>query len=185
MVPLRNRDESMLSEKTRRIVSFVAAASNSGKTTLIEKVVPILKARGLRVAVVKHASAGFHLDKPGKDSWRFQQAGADAVILVGPGKLVLMKKTEHDLSPAELDQLTWDADIVILEGFKKDGQNQIEVFRQGVSGERPLCLDNPSYRALVSDRPFDISIPWFDINDAEGVAQFLIKMTAEGGHAAV
>lgn len=165
----------MRNEKTRRVVSFVAAASNSGKTTLIEKVVAILKARGLRVAVVKHASAGFDLDKPGKDSWRFQQAGADTVILVGPGRLALMKKSERDPSLADLEQLTSDVDVVILEGFKKNAQNKIEVFRQGVSGERPLCLDDPSYRALVSDKKFDVRIPWFDINDAEGVAAFLVK----------
>jgi molybdopterin-guanine dinucleotide biosynthesis protein B len=163
----------MMDEKTTRVVSFVAAASNSGKTTLIEKVVAILKARGLRVAVVKHASAGFDLDKPGKDSWRFQQAGADTVILVGPGRLALMKKTEHDPTPAELEQLTPDVDLVIHEGFKKSARNKIEVFRQGVSGERPLCLDDPSYVALVSDKKFDVPISWFDINDAEGVAAFL------------
>ncbi len=74
------------------VVSFVAASSNSGKTTLIEKIVPILKARGLRVAVIKHASGGFDLDKPGKDSWRFQQAGADSVILVGPDRVALIEE---------------------------------------------------------------------------------------------
>lgn len=139
----------------------------------------VLKARGLRVAVVKHASAGFDLDKPGKDSWRFQQAGADTVILVGPGRLALLKKTTRDPSPAELEQLAPDVDIVIQEGFKQRSQNRIEVFRQGVSGRRPLCLDDPAYLALVSDRPFDVSIPRFDINDAEGVAQFLMKISAE------
>ncbi len=82
----------MRDEKTERVVSFVAASSNSGKTTLIEKIVTILKARGLRVAVIKHTSSGFDLDKPGKDSWRFQQAGADAVILVGPEQVALMRK---------------------------------------------------------------------------------------------
>ncbi len=72
----------MRNEKPLRVVSFVSASSNSGKTTLIEKIVKHLKARGLRVAVVKHASAGFELDRPGKDSWRFQEAGADSVVLV-------------------------------------------------------------------------------------------------------
>jgi molybdopterin-guanine dinucleotide biosynthesis protein B len=158
-----------------RAVSFVAAASNSGKTTLIEKVVKILKARGLCVAVIKHAKGGFDLDQPGKDSWRFQQAGADAVILVGPGRMALIKNTERDPSPEELEQLTPGADIVIYEGFKKSAKSKIEVFRSGISGERPLCMDDPSYVALVSDRPFDVSIPRFDLNDAEGVAAFLIK----------
>ena len=75
------------------VVSFVAASSGSGKTTLIEKIVAILKARGLRVAVMKHASAGYDLDKQGKDSWRFQQAGADTVLLIGPTSMAVMKKT--------------------------------------------------------------------------------------------
>lgn len=155
---------------------FVATASNSGKTTLIEKVVAILKARGLRVAVVKHASIGFDLDRPGKDSWRFQEAGADTVVLVGPGKIAIMKAVDHEPSPQELLQATGDADIVIHEGFKKSQMNMIEVFRHGASGERPLCMgDASSFLALVSDRPFPVSIPRFDLNDADGVADFLEK----------
>ncbi len=153
----------------------MAACSNSGKTTLIEKVVRILKARGLRVAVIKHASAGFELDKPGKDSWRFQQAGADTVILVGPGRIAVMRNIEHEPSPEELERAAGDADIVIHEGFKKTALNLIEVFRSGASENRPLCLDDRSYLALVSDIPFPVSIPLFDLDDAEGVAGFLVK----------
>jgi len=156
------------------VVSFVAASSNSGKTTLIEKVVTILKARGLRVAVIKHASGGFDLDRPARDSWRFQQAGADTVILVGPGRMALMKKTEHQLSSEEIERLAEDADIVIYEGFKKDAKNKIEVFRRSVSGGHPLSMADPSYCALVSDTPCVVSIPQFDINDAEGVAAFIV-----------
>ena len=158
---------------TNRIVSFVARSSNSGKTTLIEKVVGILKARGLRVTVVKHASAGFELDKPGKDSWRFRQAGADAVVLVGPGCMALVKNISREPSPEELARVAGDADIVIQEGFKHSAMNRIEVFRTGISGDRPLCLDDPSFLALVSDRPFEVTIPRFDWNDAEGVAEFI------------
>jgi molybdopterin-guanine dinucleotide biosynthesis protein B len=155
-------------------VSFVAACSNSGKTTLIEKIVRILKARGLCVAVVKHASKGFELDQPGKDSWRFQQAGADSVVLVGPGKMAVLRTTDHDPTEEELERVV-DADIVIHEGFKKTAKNKIEVFRSGISGERPLSMDDPAYIALVSDRQFDVRMPLFDLNDAEGVAEFLIK----------
>ncbi len=164
--------------KIQRVVSFVAASSNSGKTTLIEKVVRILKGRGLRVAVIKHASAGFDLDKPGKDSWRFQQAGADAVILSGPGRVALMQKVEHEPTPDELARLAGDVEIVITEGFKKNAMNKIEVFRQGVSGERPLSQNDPSYLALVSDRPFEVSIPCFDLNDAAGVADLIMRAIA-------
>ncbi len=158
-----------------KVVSFVAAASNSGKTTLIEKIVKILTSRGLRVAVIKHASAGFDLDLRGKDSWRFREAGAHAVMLVGPGSMALMKEVEREPALPELVRMMPDADIVIQEGFKKDAINKIEVFRSGVSGDRPLCMDDGSYLALVSDDLFDVSIPRFDLNDAEGVAEFIVK----------
>jgi molybdopterin-guanine dinucleotide biosynthesis protein B len=161
-----------------KIISFVAASSNSGKTTLIEKIVRILKARGFRVAVVKHASKGFDLDKPGKDSWRFEQAGADTVMLVGPGKIAVMRTVDHEPGPEELEQAA-DADIVIYEGFKKSVQNKIEVFRHGVSGERPLCTDDPSYIALASDRHFDLPIPIFELDDADGIAEFVLKLTGK------
>ena len=156
-------------------VSFVAACSNSGKTTLIEKIVKILKARGLRVTVVKHASAGFELDKPGKDSWRFQQAGADSVVLVGPGKMAVIRKIDGIPSSEEIERAAGGADIVIQEGFKTDARNKIEVFRSGVSGDRPLCTEDHSYLALVSDKSFPVSIPRFELNDAEGVAVFIVK----------
>lgn len=157
-----------------KTVSFVAACSNSGKTTLIEKIVRILKSRGLRIAVIKHTPKGFDLDKPGKDSWRFQQAGADSVVLIGPGKMALMQNIDREPSFDEIEQ-TLDADIVICEGFKNTVKNKIEVFRAGVSGERPLCVTDPSYLALVSDKHFDVPIPSFDLNDAEAVSEFVLK----------
>ncbi len=158
--------------------SFVAASSSSGKTTLIEKIVAILKARGLRVAVIKHASKGFELDHPSKDSWRFRQAGADEVVLVGPGSTAVMRNLDHDPDVEEVLPLV-NADIVLLEGFKKSAKNKIEVFRAGVSGVQPLCMADRSFLALVSDRPFSLSIPVFDLNDAEGVARFLVDCLSD------
>ena len=158
-----------------KVVSFVAASSNSGKTTLIEKIIRRLKARGLRVAVIKHASCGFEFDKPGKDSWRFQKAGADAVVLAGPDQMALVKKLEQEPSPEELLHAAGDADVVLCEGFKTSAQNKIEVFRFGISGKRPLCLDDHSYHALISDRPFAVDIPRFDLNDTDGVADFILR----------
>ncbi len=158
-----------------RVVSFVAARSNSGKTTLIEKVVRILKARGMRVAVIKHASAGFELDKPGKDSWRFEQAGADSVVLAGPGRMAILRKLDREPTADELLQAAQNADIVIYEGFKQSAVNKIEVFRTGVSGDRPLCTDDRSFIALVSDKPFPVPIPRYDIDDTEGVADFVVN----------
>jgi molybdopterin-guanine dinucleotide biosynthesis protein B len=156
------------------VVSFVATSSNSGKTTLIEKIVTILTSRGMRVAVIKHAPGGFDLDRPGKDSWRFQQAGADTVILVGPDRMAIMKTIDHQPSSEEIERLAEGADIVIYEGFKKDAKNKIEIFRRSASGEHPLCMTDPSYLALVSDSPCVVSIPQFDLSDADGVAAFVL-----------
>ncbi len=158
--------------------SFVAASSNSGKTTLIEKVVALLKTRGLRVAVIKHASKGFDLDRPGKDSWRFRKAGADEVVLVGPDSIAIQR---FSAGHPDVDEIVGQihADIVILEGFKKIVKNRIEVFRAGVSADQPLCSADTGYLALVSDRPFDLPIPVFDLNDAEGVARFLLDLLRE------
>jgi len=156
-----------------KTVSFVAASSNSGKTTIIEKVVRILKERGLRVAVIKHASKGFELDRPGKDSWRFSEAGADTVVLVSPGRIALMRTIDEEPSIKDLQALLGNVDVVIREGFKHDAQNKIEVFRSGVSGDQPLCVKDRSIVALVSDRSFDVAIPRFDWNDAAAVADFI------------
>jgi molybdopterin-guanine dinucleotide biosynthesis protein B len=164
-----------------RIVSFVAAASNSGKTTLIEKIVPLLKARGLRVAVVKHAHAGFETDRPGKDSRRFREAGADAVMLIGPDGSILMETLQAE-PYTDLEFLVRDFDIVIQEGFKKTAKNRIEVFRAGVSGEQPLCMTDPSFVALVSDIPIDTTIPRFDINDINGITEYLIANFVDPSH---
>jgi molybdopterin-guanine dinucleotide biosynthesis protein B len=157
-----------------KTISFVAASSNSGKTTLIEKIVRILKGRGLRVAVIKHASKGFELDRPGKDSWRFREAGADAVVLVGPDSMVLMKKIDEQPAPGEVEALVQGFDIVIREGFKHDALNKIEVFRGGVSGEQPLCMTDRSFLALVSDLPVPVALPRFDWNDAVAIADFIL-----------
>jgi molybdopterin-guanine dinucleotide biosynthesis adapter protein len=156
-----------------KIVSFVAATSNSGKTAIIEKVVRILKERGLRVAVIKHAPKGFEVDRPGKDSWRFREAGADTVVLVGPDRLALMRTIDKAPSMKELEMLAGNADIMIREGFKEDALNKIEVFRSGISGQQPLCAADGSFLALVSDRSFDVAVPRFDWNDAEAVADFI------------
>jgi len=109
----------------------------------------------------------------GKDSWRFQEAGADAVVLVGPESLALMKKIVEEPAPGEIEALVQGFDVVIREGFKHDALNRIEVFRSGVSGRKPLCATDRSFLALVSDRPFDVAVPRFDWNDAAAVADFI------------
>lgn len=99
----------------------VCGPSDSGKTTLIEKLVPLLKLKGLRVGTVKHAHHGFSIDHPGKDSWRHTQAGADATAVVGPDQSAWLIKTEQEFSCEEaVEKFSDRVDLVLVEGFKRE-----------------------------------------------------------------
>src|SRR5512147_944366 len=112
------------------IISIVGK-SDSGKTTLIEKLVPELTRRGYRVATIKHDVHGFEVDREGKDSWRHKQAGAHTVIISSPEKLAIIRDVDHDADLAELrDRYVQDVDIILSEGFKRNQQPKIEVFRR-------------------------------------------------------
>jgi molybdopterin-guanine dinucleotide biosynthesis protein B len=156
-----------------KVFSFVAAASNSGKTTLIEKIVGILKTKGLRVAVVKHTSKGFDLQQPRVDS--YMKSGADSVIIVGHRDIALIRNVDGLPAMEDLQRDIGEVDIILYEGFKDDARNKIEVFRFGVSGVRPLCMDDPSYIALVTDTKYDVAIRQFDLNATESVAEFIME----------
>ena len=138
------------------IVSIVGL-SGVGKTTLLERLVPELKRRSYRVATIKHDVHGFDLDKPGKDSWRFTQAGSDIVILSSPEKLALIKKVDHDSTLQELAHLVGNSvDIILTEGFKQREAPKIEIHRKEV-GKELLCRPDELV-ALVTDEPLDLPV---------------------------
>ncbi len=138
------------------IVSFVGL-SNVGKTTLLERLIPELKKRSYRVAIIKHDVHGFDMDKPGKDSWRFTQAGSDIIMISSPDKLALIKKVDHDSTLQELARLVGDsADIILTEGFKQREAPKIEVHRKAI-GEKLLCKPEELV-ALVTDEPLDLPV---------------------------
>lgn len=154
------------------IVSIVGK-SDSGKTTLIEKIVPELVRRGYRVATIKHDVHGFEIDKAGKDSWRHRRAGADGVLLSSPRQIALIKTVERDLTLAELrDRFVDDVDIIISEGFKEDVQPKIEVFRKEMHREL-LCSREDSLLAVVTNQKLDVSVPCLDLNDEKGVVDVI------------
>ncbi|MDO8687884.1 MAG: molybdopterin-guanine dinucleotide biosynthesis protein B [Dehalococcoidales bacterium] len=138
------------------IVSFVGLSS-VGKTTLLERLIPELKKRSYRVAIIKHDVHGFDMDKPGKDSWRFTQAGSDIIMISSPDKLALIKKVDHDSTLQELARLVGDsADIILTEGFKQREAAKIEVHRKAI-GEKLLCKPEELV-ALVTDEPLDLPV---------------------------
>ena len=152
------------------IISIVGN-SNSGKTTLIEKLIPELKKRGYRVGVIKHAHHGFNIDKKGKDSWRHKVAGADTVLVSSPGKIAMVK----DESCGSLDCLQpyfTDLDLVITEGYKREDKPKIEVFRKSVH-PTPVCTNNDHLMAMVTDSEIDIEVPTFGFEEVESIADLI------------
>ncbi len=155
------------------IVSVVGR-SDSGKTTFLEKLIPELKKLGLRVAVVKHDRHGFEMDRPGKDTWRLRQAGADAVMISAPNQMALIRGgLSQELPLDELATLVSDAvDLVLTEGYKSGDKPKIEVSRKVIAEGELLCTDE-ELLAVVSDHTHNVSVPQFDLEDAEGVAALL------------
>ncbi|MDA8139363.1 MAG: molybdopterin-guanine dinucleotide biosynthesis protein B [Desulfobacteraceae bacterium] len=156
------------------IISIVSK-KNSGKTTLLEKLIPELVRRGIRVGTIKHDAHGFEVDREGKDSWRHKRAGAQAVVISSPKKIALIKDVEEEL---EIDQIVekyfGDMDLVLTEGYKRGGKPQIEVFRRAAH-ETPLHGKDHlgTLIAIASDGPVDLDVPRFDVNDVAAIADFI------------
>jgi molybdopterin-guanine dinucleotide biosynthesis protein B len=134
------------------IVSIVGK-SDSGKTTLIEKLIPELTRRGYRVATVKHDTHSFEVDREGKDSWRHRRAGSYSTVISS-------------------DRFIRDVDIIITEGYKKDSAPKVEVFRKEAHRE-PLCTREDNLLAIVSNQHFDLGVPCLDLNDGKALADLL------------
>jgi len=161
------------------IVSIVGK-SDSGKTTLIEKIVPELVARGYRVATIKHDTHGFEIDREGKDSWRHRRAGAHTVVISSPRQIAVIRDADRDLALAELrDRFIDDVDIIISEGFKRDVQPKIEVSRRERHSEL-LCTEDDNLVAVASNRKFELRVPCLDINDAKGLADIIEEKFLRG-----
>ena len=156
------------------IISIVGK-SDSGKTTLIEKLVPELTGRGYRVATVKHDMHGFEVDREGKDSWRHKQAGAHTVVISSPQKLALIRDVEKDFTLDEIRR-KWiqDVDLILSEGYKRDIQPKIEIFRKE-KHKKLLCTKKDNLIAVVSNRKFRVGVPCFDLEDMGSLASFIEK----------
>lgn len=152
-------------------VYSVVAYSGTGKTTLIEKLIPALRNRGLRVAVIKHDAHEFEIDREGKDSWRFTQAGAAVTVVASATKAAIM---ENRPVPVEklLERIT-DVDVIITEGYKTGPWPKIALMRRG-SG-KPLPLPPEECFAVLSDVPLETPVPFLHLDDAEGLAELIVR----------
>jgi molybdopterin-guanine dinucleotide biosynthesis adapter protein len=166
------------------IVSLVGK-SDSGKTTLLEKLVRELKSRGYRIATIKHDAHSFEIDREGKDSWRHKKAGAAMTLISSPEKLGLVADADHDHSLAELRE-RWirDVDIIISEGYKREDHPKIEVFRKERSSEL-LCSADDNLLAVAGSPPVvPNGVPVFDLNDPKPLCDFLEERFLRGGKSA-
>ncbi len=152
----------------------VVGKSNSGKTTLLEKIIPELKKRGYRSGIVKHAQHGFEMDKKGKDSWRHKKAGADASLVISPGVIALVKDDEPD-SVQDIRKYLSDMDIIITEGFKREKIPKIEIFRKQGGHSEPLCMKDENLVAFVTDSDYKPDVPIFSLDDTEKLTDFIEK----------
>jgi len=155
------------------IVCFVGK-SNSGKTTFIERVIPELVRAGYKIATVKHAGHGFDLDTEGKDSWRHKQAGASSVVVLSKGSMAMFADVSDQLKVEDVRTRFLDDsyDLIIAEGWKHEGYPKIVIVREQV-GEIPISPEG--LLAVVSDKPIDMNVPIFDLNDVSGVAALIMK----------
>ncbi len=158
------------------VVGF-AGFSGSGKTTLVEQLIPALRLRGLRVSVIKHAHHSFDIDKEGTDSFRHRQAGATEVLVSSSRRWALMHESRDgsDPAPEELIPRMTPVDLLLIEGFKREGHDKLEVWR-AATGKPLLAREDRSILAVASDGPVPgLAIPVLDLDDIPSIADFILK----------
>ena len=152
------------------VFSF-AAFSGTGKTTYLEKLIPALKKRGIRLAVIKDDAHRIEIDKPGKDTWRFANAGADVVAVTSTEKSAVIE--QRALTVEQIMRRVCDVDLILTEGYKYGPFPKIGLYRSA-SGN-PMTGEADSFVAIVSDAAMDTAVPVFPLDDPEPMADFLVK----------
>ena len=154
------------------MIAAVSGVKNSGKTTLLTKLIPALNARGLRTAVVKHDGHSFDADREGRDTCRLFEAGAFGTAIFDGEKFQVVKRSA--VTAEELIAFFPEADLILLEGFKESPLPKVEIVRKGNS-ERPVC-DPETLLALVTDTEARIpGVPVFGLEEIEKLADLLVE----------
>lgn len=160
------------------VLAFVAS-SGSGKTTLLTRLLPELRERNVRCAVIKHSHHDVEVDVPGKDSYRLREAGAAQVLLASPHRRFWVEEGDGETEPALQDMLRRldlsRVDLVLVEGYRHAGLPKIEVHRP-VRGKPLLCTHDRDVIALATDAApgMDVNLPQLPLNDAVTVAAFIV-----------
>ena len=157
------------------------ARSGTGKTTLLTKLLPLLKAQGLRIGMIKHAHHQFDIDYPSKDSYELRKAGAQEMLVVSRTRLALVRETPEAQAeptlPELLKRLSLDElDLVLVEGFKWGDFPKIELHRPSL-GQSLLHPEVPGVLAIATDEPLANSpaLPQLNLNAPEAIADFVVQ----------
>jgi molybdopterin-guanine dinucleotide biosynthesis protein B len=154
----------------------VTGWKNSGKTTLVTKLVAEFSRRGFNVSTVKHAHHEFDIDKPATDSYRHREAGAREVMIVSGNRWALMHELRDESEPpldAALQRLS-PCDLILVEGYKREGHPKIEVRRSAARREEPLAPGDPSILAVAADHKVETAgRPFFALDDVAAMADFI------------
>jgi molybdopterin-guanine dinucleotide biosynthesis protein B len=151
--------------------------SGAGKTTLLTKLIPELVRRGISVSTMKHAHHGFDVDTPGKDSYEHREAGATEVLVSSAKRWALMHEIRGAAEPAaaELIQHMTPVDLILIEGFKREAHDKVEIYRES-NGKPLLSTGDPSFVAVFSDQAVpQTSLPVIDLNDTAAIADFIMR----------
>jgi molybdopterin-guanine dinucleotide biosynthesis protein B len=162
-------------------VFCIVGRSNTGKTTLIERLIPYFKSRGMSVGTIKHHNRPFEMDRKGKDTYRHKKAGAKAAMIVSERKLGLVRDLDREMSIDELvARYMDDVDLVIVEGYKQEPLPKIEVYnyRETVP---PIAAEDELLVAIVSDAPIPAPVPVFLRDDVHAIAAFIMQRFDLGG----
>ncbi len=156
------------------IIVSIVGASKSGKTTLLEKLIPEINSRGYSVGAIKHDVHGFEIDHEGKDTWRLRKAGARTVAISGPKQVAVVKQLDEEMDMELVAGHFFDEDIIFTEGYKRELRPKIEVYRKDII-EKPICGEKDNLIAIVSADRADVDVPVFHPDDTKGLADFLEK----------
>ena len=157
-----------------------AAYSGTGKTTLLAQLLPLLKNRGLRIAMIKHAHHEFDVDKPGKDSYELRKAGASQMLIASSMRWALMTEREQPGEPVLADLIQHidrrATDLILVEGFKHEAFPKIELHRRE-TGKPLLYPEDENIIAVATDSPDALKtcLPLLPINDPSAVANFIVR----------
>jgi molybdopterin-guanine dinucleotide biosynthesis protein B len=154
-----------------------AASSGTGKTTLLTQLIPLLKAKNLQIAVIKHSHHNFEIDHEGKDSFRLRQAGATPMVLVSKHRRVIIEEFENQIEPTLENQITLfnptEIDLILVEGFRNAPFPKIELHRTELN--KPLLHLNDSYIiAIASNTKLDTNLPQLNLNEPAEIADFIL-----------